>query len=208
MLVIDEHRLWAEGLRLLVDQDERFEVVGTATTVDEATARICETDPDVALVGTCLANRRALEAIGSVRGDASLVVVADTGDKDLLRWALEAGAAAVVADVAQPNALCDALHRAGEGETLFSPALIADVIRRRATGRRVNGHASGELTRRENQVLGLLAEGCDSKRIAIRLGLSVETARDYVQNVLEKLGAHSRVEAVVRAGKLGLIDIA
>lgn len=209
VLIVEEHRLWAEGLALLVGQDERLEVVGITTSVDEAAARIREDAPDVALIGRCFATRKALEALGGRRGDSSLVVVANTSDDDLLRWAIEAGVAAVVDDVAPPTALHNALQRAGGGESLFSPQLISDVIRRRAMSRsRTNERASSALTRREREVLGLLAEGCDSKGIASRLGLSVDTARDYVQNVLEKMGAHSRVEALVRAGRLGLINIA
>jgi DNA-binding NarL/FixJ family response regulator len=63
------------------------------------------------------------------------------------------------------------------------------------------------LTPRERDVLALLAAGCDSKTIATRLGLSVHTARDHVQSVLEKMDAHSRIEAVVRAGELGLVRL-
>lgn len=210
VLVVEEHPLFGEGLRLLVEQDERFTVVGLALTVDEAAARIRELVPDVALVGRCLAHRRALETIGSVRGSTSLVVLANTADDDLLRSALEAGAAAVIDGVAPVADLLRAIHRAGDGDSLFSPSVIADVIRQRALGRGRTARSGGPkaLTPRERDVLRLLVEGFDSKGIAARLGLSVQTARDYVQNILEKLGAHSRTEAVVRAGRLGIINIA
>lgn len=213
VLIADDHILFAEGLKLLLERDERVQVVGTARSVAEAIALAREMGPEVVLMDQCLADEKGLQAIARIRElvpQTSVIVLADSAANDTVAGVMEAGVAGLVEKAVHPAELVRAIERARDGENLFSPAIVSEVMRLRSRRERdaaERRRTVGALTPRERQVLGLLAEGCDSKGIATRLGLSVHTARDHVQSVLEKLGSHSRIEAVIRAGELGLVRI-
>jgi DNA-binding NarL/FixJ family response regulator len=102
-----------------------------------------------------------------------------------------------------------AIRRAAAGEILLPPDELASLLRlgrERARQRDERERSLPHLTKRESEVLELMASATDVENIATELKISVNTARGYIQNILEKLGAHSRLEAVVRATELGLID--
>lgn len=213
VLVVDDHALFAEGLRLLLERDPRMRVVGIAASVAEATTFAREMRPDVILMDQCLGDEQGVTAIRRIRElapETSVIVLTGAAVDDAVAGAVEAGASGVIEKVVHPDELVRSIERARNGENLFSPSIVSDVMRVRSGRQREaaeRARLAGALTPRERDVLGLLAEGCDSKGIAGRLGLSVHTARDHVQSVLEKLGAHSRIEAVLRAGELGLVRI-
>ncbi|MBI2983151.1 MAG: response regulator transcription factor [Chloroflexi bacterium] len=210
VLVVDDHTVFAEGLRLLLERDERMRVVGVASSVAEATALARELRPDVILMDQCLGDERGVSAIGRIRElvpGTSVIVLTGGAVSDTVAGAVEAGASGVIDKVVHPDELVRSIERARNGENLFSPAIVSEVMRARRRQVTNRERMVGSLTPRESEVLRLLAEGCDSKGIATRLGLSVHTARDHVQSVLEKLDAHSRIEAVLRAGELGLVRI-
>lgn len=213
VLVVDDHTVFAEGLRLLLERDPRMRVVGIATSVAEATALARDLRPDVILMDQCLGDEQGVRAIGRIRElvpGTSVIVLTGAAVDDTVADAVEAGASGVIEKVVHPDELIRSIERARNGENLFLPAIVSEVMRARSGRQRdaaERARVAGTLTPRERDVLRLLAEGCDSKGIAGRLGLSVHTARDHVQSVLEKLEAHSRIEAVVRAGELGLVRI-
>jgi DNA-binding NarL/FixJ family response regulator len=152
----------------------------------------------------------AIAAIRELVPGTSVIVLTGAAMDDDVASAVEAGASGVLEKVVHPDELVRSIERARNGENLFSPMVVSEVMRLRSGRQRQaaeRARLAGALTPRERDVLRLLAEGCDSKGIAGRLGLSVHTARDHVQSVLEKLDSHSRIEAVVRAGELGLVRI-
>lgn len=210
VLVVDDHTVFAEGLRLLLERDPRMRVVGLANSVSEATALARELRPDVILMDQCLGDEHGVDAIGGIRElvpGTSVIVLTGGATDDAVAGAVEAGASGVLEKVVHPDELVRSIERARNGENLFSPAIVAEVMRARSRENVQRQRVVGSLTPRERDVLRLLATGCDSKTIATRLGLSIHTARDHVQSVLEKMDAHSRIEAVVRAGELGLVRI-
>lgn len=213
VLVVDDHTVFAEGLRLLLERDPRMRVVGIANSVSEATALARELRPEVILMDQCLGDEQGVSAIGRIRElvpGTSVIVLTGAAMDDDVATAVEAGASGVLEKIVHPDELVRSIERARNGENLFSPMVVSEVMRLRSGRQREaaeRARLTGSLTPRERDVLRLLAEGCDSKGIAGRLGLSVHTARDHVQSVLEKLDAHSRIEAVVRAGELGLVSI-
>lgn len=210
VLVVDDHTVFAEGLRLLLERDERMRVVGLANSVTEATALARELQPDVILMDQCLGDEVGVDAIARIRQlvpGTSVIVLTGNAAGDAVPGAVEAGAAGVLEKVVHPDELMRSIERARNGENLFSPTIVAEVMRARSSGNVERQRVAASLTPREREVLRLLAAGCDSKAIATRLGLSVHTARDHVQSVLEKMDAHSRIEAVLRAGELGLVRI-
>lgn len=213
VLIVDDHAVFAEGLRLLLERDERMRVVGTATNVNDAVTLARQVAPDVVLMDQCIGDEKGIEAIGRIREFAphtAVIILTGAVGEDDVAGAVAAGAVGVLEKVMRPAELVRAIERARDGENLFSPAIVAEAMRGRAQRERAaeeRARITGALTPRERDVLALLAAGCDSKTIATRLGLSVHTARDHVQSVLEKMDAHSRIEAVVRAGELGLVRL-
>ena len=213
VLVVDDHTVFAEGLRLLLERDPRMRVVGIANSVSEATALARELRPEVILRDQCLGDEQGVSAIGRIRElvpGTSVIVLTGSAMEDAVAGAVEAGASGVLEKVVHPDELVRSIERARNGENLFSPMVVSEAMRLRTGRQREDAERArvvGSLTPREREVLRLLAEGCDSKSIAGRLGLSVHTARDHVQSVLEKLETHSRIEAVVRAGELGLVRL-
>lgn len=213
VLIVDDHSVFAEGLRLLLLRDKRMDVVGTATNVNDAVALARTLTPDVVLMDQCIGEEKGIAAIGRIREFAphtAVIILTGAAGEDEVASAVEAGAAGVLDKVLRPADLIKAIERAREGDNLFSPAIVAQAMRGRARRELLaqeRARVTGTLTARERDVLALLAAGCDSKTIATRLGLSVHTARDHVQSVLEKMDAHSRIEAVVKAGELGLVRV-
>ena len=211
VLVVDDHPVFAEGLRLLLERDPRMRVVGIASSVTEATALARDLRPDVILMDQCLGDEQGVSAIRRIREllpGTSVIVLTGAATDDAVAGAVEAGASGLIEKIVHPDELVRSIERARNGENLFSPAIVSEAMRVRSGREREAAERArrvGTLTPRERDVLRLLAEGCDSKSIAARLGLSVHTARDHVQSVLEKLEAHSRIEAVARAGELGLL---
>ena len=213
VLIVDDHPVYAEGLRLLLERDPRMEVVGAAGSVGEAVALARELLPEVILMDQCLGAEQGVSAIGRIREflpSVAVIMLTGVPGDDAVAGAVEAGAAGMLGKVIHPAEIIRSIERARNGESLFSPAIVAEVMRARA-GRHLEdaerARVARTLTQREQDVLRLLARGADSKTIASRLGLSVHTARDHIQSILEKLDAHSRIEAVVRAGELGLVRI-
>jgi two-component system nitrate/nitrite response regulator NarL len=213
VLIVDDHAVFAEGLRLLLLRDKRMEVVGTSTNVNDAVALARQLTPDVVLMDQCIGEEKGIAAVARIREFAphtAVIILTGSAGEDEVASAVEAGAVGVLDKVLHPSELIKAIERARQGDNLFSPAIVAQAMRGRARRELVaqeRARVTEALTPRERDVLALLAAGCDSKTIATRLGLSVHTARDHVQSVLEKMDAHSRIEAVVRAGELGLVRI-
>ena len=212
VLIVEDHRVVADGLALALGHDPALEVVGTATTVAEATTQARETRPDVLLVDYHLPDGTGAEVAVAIRAylpNAAVVVLsADPGEQALLA-AIEAGACGYLLKSQAAAQVVDAVRRAAEGEMLIPAATLAGLLgrRRQEAGREAERHQVLEaLTPREHEILLLMASGVDNRAIADRLVIGYSTVRSHVQNVLDKLGAHSKLEAVARANELGLLQ--
>jgi len=208
VLIVEDHRVLAEGLEFALSRQRDLMVVGVAGTVAEGTRLAVEERPDVVLMDFHLPDGTGAQATAAIRGQlpevAVVVLTADTGESALLA-AVQAGARGWLVKTAGAAQVIDAVRRAAAGEMLIPAAILADLIAlQREQGERQQ--FAGSITPRELEVLDLMALGLDNRAIAERLVLSPTTVRGYVQNILEKLDAHSRLEAVVRARKLRLVD--
>ena len=208
VLIVEDHRVLAEGLEFALSRQRDLMVVGVAGTVAEGTRLAVEERPDVVLMDFHLPDGTGAQATAAIRGQlpevAVVVLTADTGESALLA-AVQAGARGWLVKTAGAAQVIDAVRRAAAGEMLIPAAILADLIAlQREQGERQQ--FAGSITPRELEVLDLMALGLDNRAIAERLVLSLTTVRGYVQNILEKLDAHSRREAVVRARKLRLVD--
>lgn len=212
ILIVDDHRVLARGMAAVLALEPDLEVLGSAATIDEAGRMASELRPQVALVDYHLPDGTGAAAAARLKADlpdvAIVMLSADTSDQAFVE-SVEAGAAAYLAKTEDIPRVADAIRRTAGGEVLLPPARLAEALRQtRAADRRGRDaeRRLGSLTPREREVLNLVAEGLGSREIADQLSVSVPTARGHVQVVLEKLGVHSREDAVRVGVEAGAIE--
>ncbi len=202
VLLADDHPTLRLGLRVLLDREPDIEVVAEAESGEEALAKILALQPEVAVLDCQLpglsgpAVARELQR----RGLPVRILALSAYRYEHYIWGmLEAGAVGYLLKEEAPEAIVATIRSAVQGGMYFSPG-VADLVKALLEGR-----GPVQLTKREREVLRLMAEGLSNKEIAVRLGVSERTAAFHVSNVLQKLGAASRTEAVVRAKERGMI---
>lgn len=212
VLIVDDHTVFAESLGHVLSRESGIAVVGYATTAAEAERLTAAYEPDVVLMDHYLPDASgvaAARAILAARPHTQVVMLTGgAADEDMLD-AVEAGVSGYLLKTAPVSLVVDAIRRAADGEVLLAPAELAGLLQRvrtRAKARAETERAAATLTPREREALELMGQALDTRAMAERLGVSVNTARGYAQSVLEKLGARSRLEAVLRATRLGLIE--
>jgi DNA-binding NarL/FixJ family response regulator len=206
VLIVDDHAVFADGLAALLSSERDVAVAGLARGVSEAGALAATTQPDVVLMDYELLDGTGVEATAAVVAGcprASVVMLTSFSDDAVLLAAIEAGCSGFVTKHRAGHEVVAAVRSAAAGEVLISPALLARLLPRL---RREPLRAASKLTARELEVLELLAEGLSNHAIADRLSVSHNTVRNHVQNLLTKLHAHSRLEAVATAVRQGLIE--
>jgi DNA-binding NarL/FixJ family response regulator len=206
MVIIDDHLMFAESLSRLLSDDEQITVLGAAASASEGLDLVDQLDPDVVLVDFQLPDRTGVEVATEVkaRSPRTMVVMltASTDDRVLLA-AIDAGCSGFLTKDRAASEVAEAVRAAAAGEALISPAQLARLLPKLSRTHRAVG---ADLTDRERELLQHLAHGQTNKVIAAELHLSVNTIRNYVQSVLTKLNAHSKLEAVSTAVREGIID--
>lgn len=206
VLIVDDHRMFAESLARLLADAEGIDVVGMASTGSKARALVATLKPRVVLIDYQMPDEDGVTVTAALKKqDPDLMVVMLTGSADdrVLLAAIDAGCSGFLTKDQAATEVADAVRAAAAGEALISPALLARLLPKLSRTQQTVG---GDLTDREREVLGLLARGYANKVIAAELFLSVNTVRNYVQSLLAKLGAHSKLEAVSTAVREGLIE--
>jgi DNA-binding NarL/FixJ family response regulator len=206
MVIVDDHLMFAESLSRLLSEDEHITVLGAAATAGEGLALVAEVDPDVVLVDFQLPDRTGVEVAAEVKArNPKTMVVMLTGSTDdrVLLAAIDAGCSGFLTKDRAASEVAEAVRAAAAGEALISPAQLARLLPKLSRTHRAVG---ADLTDRERELLQHLAHGQTNKVIAAELHLSVNTVRNYVQSVLTKLNAHSKLEAVSTAVREGIID--
>ncbi len=212
VLLVEDHRLVREGLKLLLERTPDLAVAGEAAD-GEAGLRlfarlIAEGAVDVVVTDIGLPGLDGLELTRRVKAWAPTtpVVLLTMHDEDAyLRGMVEAGADGYVLKQATGQDLCAAIRAVVRGEPGLSPAVAGRLLRVLRQGER-RGRATDQLSGREREVLGLLAEGATSKELAGRLGLSVKTVENHRARILEKLGTANTAAAVGFSRQHGLLD--
>jgi two-component system, NarL family, nitrate/nitrite response regulator NarL len=210
VLVVEDHRIVAEGLLALLHDVPDFQVLGWAASVREALVMADEGQPHVVLMDSRLPDGTGADAAAGIhRGHPEVAVVFLSVDDshDTMLAAMEAGARGYLSKTVAAADLEAAIYGAADGDMLLSPELLATLLSHQQDfrPRPIAARRTSELTCRERQVLELLAAGLDNREIARRLGITYATVRTHVRNLLEKIGVHSRLEAVVRAAEDGLL---
>ena len=212
ILLADRQSLFREAVRTALDDEPDLEVVAEAADGVQAVNEAERTSPAVALIDAKLPNCdgiRAAALIAERVPGCRVVVLADSEDEPLLLDAVEAGACGFLSKTAPLAELIEAARVVDRGEALIAPHLLPRLLDRLVRRRREQEaalHVATRLTRREREVLALVAGGGDNDAIAQRLVISPETARTHIQNVLSKLDVHSRLEAAAFVRRNGLLD--
>lgn len=206
LVVVDDERLLLESLRRLLDEIEDFTVVATAASVAEALAVGSDVAADVLIVDRRLPDGSGID-LGrmlreKVNPDLKVILITGTDEHVVLLDAIEAGFNGYLTKDKAPRELVAAVRAAVAGESLLSPAAMARLLPALQGAYR---GAGSRLTARELEVLRLLAAGTSTRKIASMLGISHNTARNHVQSILGKLGAHSKLEAVAVAVREGVV---
>jgi DNA-binding NarL/FixJ family response regulator len=212
VLIADGQSLFREAMRVVLETQDDLTVVAEAADGMQAVAEAERTRPDVALVDADLPNGDGIRATALIADrvpGCRILVLADRSDEGTLIAALEAGATGFVTKGSEIGSLIQAAKRVHQGETTIPPQMLGALLSRLIRSKREHEDALrrlGRLTRREREVLALLAQGADNAGIAQPLVISPETARTHVQNVLGKLGVHSRLEAAAFVVQNGLLE--
>lgn len=205
VLVVDDHEVVRLGLRTLLSQQADIEVVGEAATAAEAVSQVPILNPDVVLLDVRLPGRSGIEAcreIKACRPETRIVMLTSYTDDEALFDAIGAGADGYVLKQIGSQELVDALRRVGRGENLLDPALTSRVFTRlREARQQVEQAAFAALTDQELQILARIAQGQTNREIGETLYLSEKTVRNYVSDILGKLGLSSRVQAAAYAAR-------
>ncbi len=209
-MVVDDHRMILQALVLALSREPDMEVVATASSAAEASAAAREARPDVLLIDYHLPDGTGVDAVRDLPSPRPRIVFlsADRSDQAVLAT-LEVGACGYLVKSEPLDRLVAAVRRAGDGEILLeSHELVSLLARQRERQRQESERqrVASALTPREREILALMARGMDNRAIAELLHLALATVRWYVQILLEKLEAHSKLGAVARAAELGLIE--
>jgi DNA-binding NarL/FixJ family response regulator len=212
VLIADAHSLVREAVRAVLDGQPGIVVDAEAGDGMQAVSAAERTRPHVALLDADLPNRDTVHTTTIVRErvpGCRVVVLSDHSDERVLLSAIQAGANGFLTKGCPIAELVDAVRAVSQGDTLIPPRMLGSLLQRLIHGRRDKEAALRQvarLTRRERQVLGLLAGGADNDGIAQALVISPETARTHVQHVLTKLGMHSRLAVAAFVASNGLMD--
>ena len=208
LLIADDHTLFRQGMRALLASVPDIELIGEAATGEEAIAQAAALNPDVILMDIKMpgsngieATRRILQAMPGM----GVIVLTMLEDDDSVFAAMRAGARGYVVKGADEAELFKVIRAVAGGEALFGPAIARRLMTFFAEGRAlVKRHPFPELTERERDIVGLIAQGNSNAEIAAQLSLSPKTVRNHISSIFDKLHVADRAQAIVRAREAGL----
>ena len=211
ILIADDHDVVRDGLRLILESEDDFEVVGEAANGAEAVRLCSELHPQVVLMDLRMPGMDGLTAIKHIRKeqpDSNIVILTTYNEDALMIEGLRSGARSYLLKDTKRQVLFDTLRAAARGESLLSPEVIAKVVGQSGgVAAPASKLSSGEiaLTDREKEVLLGVARGERSKEIAARLGITERTVKAHLASIYNKFGVDSRAAAIAVASQRGLL---
>ena len=210
VLLADDHRLLREGLRRSLT-DEGFEIVGEAADGEEACDLVDELRPDLVLMDVTMPNLNGVEATKRIHArhpDVRIVMLTMHADAEVVADAIRGGANGYLVKDCSTDEIATAIRQAVSGETALSPQLAASML---GELRRLERNHESEddrlITKREEEVLQLIADGCSTPEVAQQLFISQKTVKNHLAAIYQKLDARDRTQAVVRAVRMGIIKL-
>ncbi len=204
-MIVEDHQAVAEGLAALIDTQADLKVVGSSGTVADAAATAVDVQPDVVLLDFRLPDGTGAEAAAAIREAVPGVrmIFLTREDSDTARFAaVQSGASAFIHKSRAASEVVATIREVARGKMLITPRTIATLLAKR---REVDSQLES-LTPREKEVLRRIAEGLSSRSIAAELHISYTTVRTHIRSLGSKLGVHSKLEAIIKARELGLIN--
>lgn len=211
ILLVEDHASFRQALAFMFEREPKFTVVGQAGSVAEARGSLDGVDVAVVDLGLPDGDGISLiEDLSSAEPRITTLVLSASLDPSRFARAVEAGASGVLHKAVAIKDIVDAVRRLKAGEAMLSPNEIAGILRVMGRERQQEMEVKksiDRLTRRELEVLRALAEGLDSQEISERLGITIETERTHMVNILGKLGLRSRLQALVFAVRHDIVEI-
>ena len=210
VLLADDHRMLREGLRRSMTE-EGFDVVGEADNGEQAVRMAAELVPDIVLMDVSMPEMDGVEATRIIRATDTptrVIMLTMHADKEVLAKAIRAGASGYLVKDCSTDEVADAVRMAASGETSLSPQLAAtmlDEVRRLEVP-----NPAGEdrvITKREEEVLQRIADGCSTPEVAEQLYISQKTVKNHLASIYQKLDARDRTQAVLQAVRMGIIHL-
>ena len=210
VLIVDDHAIMRTGLRMLLESQAGFAVVGEVGNCADAVAAATREQPDVILLDLMLAGESALDCLPELRAAASkacVLILTGVPDPELHRQAVGLGAVGVVLKDKAPEILLKAIERVHAGEVWLERAMVASVLDQMRQGSPPPNPEAAKiatLTAREREVITLIGQGLRNRQIAERLFISEVTVRHHLTSIYTKLGVSDRLELVIYAYQHGL----
>jgi len=199
VFLLDDHEIVRDGVKALLEGADGIEVVGEAGTAWEALARIPPTHPDIAVLDVQLPDGSGVEVCRDVRAahpEVQCLMLTSFSDDEALFEAIVAGAAGYLLKQVRGTDIVDAIRRVADGQSLLDPTLTRRVLDRMREPP-AEDERLARLTGQERRILALIAEGMTNRQIAERMFLAEKTVKNYVSNLLAKLGMQRRTQAAV-----------
>jgi len=214
IFIVDDHPMFREGLKSIIAQNPRFEMAGEAGDGQSALQVLENLKPDVILMDISLPDTNGIDLIREIRRNlpaAQILIVSMHGRIDYITAAFQAGALGYIVKDASSGKILQALDLVSRGEYFLDTSIAREVVERLADSPRqesqISDRAYSSLSRREQEILRLLAEGRSSREVAEVLFISRKTVENHRTNIMAKLGLHSTMELLRYAARLGLIDL-
>ena len=203
IFLVDDHEVVRRGVRDLLDAEDDFEVVGEAGSVDEALRRVASAAPDVAVLDVRLPDGSGVELCRELRlshPQLACLMLTSFDDDEALFEAIVAGAAGYVLKQVKGNDIVNAVRQVGAGRSLLDATMTSRVMERLRNGSAEDPRLAA-LSGQERRILSLLADGKTNRQIAAEMFLAEKTVKNYVSNLLTKMGMSRRTEAAVYAAR-------
>ena len=210
LMLADDHRMLREGLRRSMT-DQGFDVVGEARDGDEAVRLAEELQPDVILMDVTMPEIDGVEATRQIRAqfpEIRIVMLTMHADQEVLASAIRAGASGYLVKDCSTEEIASAVRMAASGETALSPQLAASMLDEvRKLDQPATADEDRVITKREEEVLQLIADGCSTPEVAEQLYISQKTVKNHLASIYQKLDARDRTQAVLQAVRMGIVHL-
>ena len=209
ILIVDDHSIVREGLQLILETVEEFDVVGEANNGTECLRLASTLQPDVILMDLRMPEMDGITAIkhlGEDNPEIAVIILTTYNEDELMIEGLKAGALGYLLKDTKREMLFDTINAASRGETLLSPQIMQRVLSQTDSMKSTTSAHGIELTKREFEVLRGVAEGGTSKEIAYNLNITERTVKAHLTSIYNKLGVGSRAAAIAEAAKRGWLD--
>jgi DNA-binding NarL/FixJ family response regulator len=210
VLLADDHRMLREGLRRSLTE-EGFEIVGEAENGEQAVRMVAELEPDVVLMDVSMPEMDGVEATRLIGGSftaTQVIMLTMHADQEVLADAIRAGASGYLVKDCSTEEIGEAIRTAMQGDTALSPQLAATML---DEVRRLDVPDIPEedrvITKREEEVLQLIADGCSTPEVAEQLYISQKTVKNHLASIYQKLDARDRTQAVLQAVRMGIVHL-